>query len=219
MMLHEITAQAGAHKPRMRVGRGESSGKGKTCGRGNKGLQSRAGGGTRRLTEGGQMPLVRRLPKRGFSNVQFRVEYEIVNVGQLGERFKDGETVNPDALRKQRLVRAGRAPVRVLGAGALARKLTVEAHAFSAKAKELIESAGGTARVIEQKSAKEKATCPCPAWTKVRSPSTGRRPAAGRPSKPPSSLRCSRVVTWARARSSASESCPTSAPPSFSSSW
>jgi len=156
MMLNQITARAGAHQRRKRVGRGESSGSGKTCGRGNKGLQSRAGGGVRPLTEGGQMPLFRRLPKRGFSNAQFRRQYEIVNVARLNEKFVDGAVVTPDVLREQRLVnRSG--PIRILGHGPLERRLTVEAHSFSAKARALIEKAGGTAKVIEQTSRREKA--------------------------------------------------------------
>jgi large subunit ribosomal protein L15 len=148
MMQHEITAQAGANKRRMRVGRGESSGKGKTCGRGNKGCQSRAGGGVRPLTEGGQMPMFRRLPKRGFSNVFFRAHYEIVNVGILNERFADGGTVSVDTLSQSRLVQGPESLVRILGDGALQKKLNVEAHAFSEKAKQAIESAGGTTRLI-----------------------------------------------------------------------
>ena len=157
MMLNDVTARGGAHKRRMRVGRGESSGKGKTSGRGNKGSQSRAGGGVRPLTEGGQMPLFRRLPKRGFSNVQFRTRFEIVNVGELNDRFGDGDTVNAEVLCQRRLVRTDAAPVRILGDGALERKLTVEAHSFSQKARELIEKAGGTVKLIERKTAAEKA--------------------------------------------------------------
>ncbi len=148
MMQHEITAQAGAHKRRMRVGRGEGSGKGKTCGRGNKGCQSRAGGGVRPLTEGGQMPMFRRLPKRGFSNAFFRVEFEIVNVGALGERFPDGATVSVAALSDSRLVQGPGSLVRILGEGSLQKKLNVEAHAFSEKAKKSIEGAGGTTKLI-----------------------------------------------------------------------
>lgn len=157
MMLSDITARAGAHKRRKRVGRGESSGKGKTCGRGHKGSQSRSGGAVRPLTEGGQMPLFRRMPKRGFSNVKFRTEYEIVNLGRLNERFRDGETVDIDVLRKLRLVQAAKPLVRILGKGTLDKKLTVEAHAFSRKAKEAIERAGGAVRLIERRSPAEKA--------------------------------------------------------------
>jgi large subunit ribosomal protein L15 len=157
MMLNQITGMAGAHRRRLRVGRGESSGKGKTCGRGNKGLQSRAGGKLRRLVEGGQMPLFRRLPKRGFSNVQFRTQYEIVNVGTLNKHFADGDAVDVDTLRQRRMVPRGAARVRILGQGTLEKKLTVAAHAFSAKARQVIEQAGGTARLVEGKAPAEKA--------------------------------------------------------------
>ncbi len=157
MMLNDVTIQAGARKRRLRVGRGESSGKGKTSGRGNKGCQARAGGGVRPLTEGGQMPLFRRLPKRGFSNFKFRTEYQIVNVGVLNDRFDDGGTVDPDTLRKLRLVESTQPLVRVLASGKLEKRLVVRAHAFSRKAKELIEQAGGKAELIEDLSAAEKA--------------------------------------------------------------
>lgn len=157
MMVNDITARAGKHKRPLRVGRGEASGKGKTCGRGHKGMQSRAGGGARPLTEGGQMPFFRRLPKRGFSNARFRTEYEIVNIGALNERFADGSTVDVATLRKFRLVR-GRCPlVRILAKGRLEKKLTVEAHAFSEKARAAIEQAGGQVKLIAQASPAEKA--------------------------------------------------------------
>ncbi len=137
-LAHEITALAGAGKRRKRVGRGESSGLGKTCGRGHKGLQSRSGGGTRRMTEGGQMPIFRRLPKRGFNNENFRTEFEIINLGTLNERFSDGDTVDLAKLRAARLVHGAKPLVKVLAKGALECKLTVEAHAFSKQAIELI---------------------------------------------------------------------------------
>ena len=157
MMLNDVTSQAGATKRRKRVGRGESSGKGKTCGRGHKGVQSRSGGGTRRLSEGGQMPLFRRLPKRGFSNFDFCTRFEIVNVGTLDRHFDDGGTVDVDALRKLRLVDGAKPLVRILGKGKLEKKLTIHAHAFSAGAKAAIEQAGGKAEVIERRPAAEKA--------------------------------------------------------------
>lgn len=149
--IHEITAAAGAHKRRKRVGRGESSGRGKTCGRGNKGCQSRSGGGTRRLTEGGQMPMFRRLPKRGFSNFNFRTEYVVVNLGTLNDRFADGESVDLNSLRERRLLQGPDPLVKVLAKGTLERKLSVAAHAFSGKARELIEKAGGTVKLLEVK--------------------------------------------------------------------
>jgi large subunit ribosomal protein L15 len=131
------------------VGRGESSGKGKTAGRGHKGCQSRSGGGVHPLSEGGQMPIFRRLPKRGFSNYNFRNEFEIVNVAELERCFGDGDTVDPDVLRKLRLIQGPSPRVKVLAKGALAKKLTVEAHAFSVKARQAIEDAGGTVKLIE----------------------------------------------------------------------
>ncbi len=150
MRLDEITALAGAHRRRKRVGRGEASGHGKTCGRGNKGCQSRAGGGTRILHEGGQMPIFRRLPKRGFSNFEFRTAYQVVNLARLDKIFSAGQAVDVAALRQHGLV-SGDAPlVKILGTGTLSKKLSVEAHAFSASAAEAIEKAGGTVKRIER---------------------------------------------------------------------
>ncbi len=157
MMLNQITMQAGAHQRRKRVGRGESSGHGKTCGRGNKGCQSRAGGGVRPLHEGGQMPIFRRLPKRGFSNFEFRTEYQIVNLSGLEQACRDGQTVSLQVLRQLGLVHGAAPLVKVLGAGALSKQLTVEAHAFSAGAKAAIEKAGGAAQVIERATPAQKA--------------------------------------------------------------
>jgi large subunit ribosomal protein L15 len=147
MMLNEITTSAGKRKRRKRVGRGESSGLGKTCGRGNKGCKSRSGGGTRALSEGGQMPIFRRLPKRGFNNFNFRVSYDVVNLGDLEQSFANGDTIDPDILKKLRLVN-GAEPVKILAKGALSKKLTVHAHGFSALAKEAIEKAGGKTVLI-----------------------------------------------------------------------
>jgi large subunit ribosomal protein L15 len=177
MMISEITAKAGAHKRRKRVGRGESSGHGKTCGRGNKGCQSRSGGGTRPLHEGGQMPLFRRLPKRGFSNVQFATEYQVVNLGRLESVFADGDTVDLAALRARRLVRGAEPLVKILGTGMLAKKLLVTAHAFSASAKAAIEKAGGAVTVIGGRDAAEKARAK--RNTRVRA-----RPVMGGPDRP-----------------------------------
>lgn len=149
MMIHEITAQAGAHKKRMRVGRGESSGKGKTCGRGSKGGYSRAGGGPAFGSEGGNMPLFRRLPKRGFNNNYFAQRFSVVNVGDLDRHFKDGQTVDAASLILCKLIRDERYPVKVLGDGQLSRKLTVVAAKFSKQANEKITSAGGTMQLLE----------------------------------------------------------------------
>ncbi len=147
MELHTLTPKKGARKDRKRVGRGPGSGNGKTAGRGHKGAGSRSGTRQRRNFEGGQMPLVRRLPKRGFTNI-FRVEMAIVNIGQL-DRFPGGSEVTPDLLRAEGLVAKPRVGVKILAKGTLAHTLTVKAHAFSVKAREAIEAAGGTCEVIE----------------------------------------------------------------------
>jgi len=143
---HRLAPAAGATKRRKRVGRGVGSGHGKTSCRGGKGQTARSGGSIRPGFEGGQMPLQRRLPKRGFHN-PFRTAYEVVNVGQL-EAFAAGSEVDPAALRAQRLVRRGAAPVKVLADGELTRGLTVRAHAVSAAARRKIEAAGGTVDLI-----------------------------------------------------------------------
>jgi large subunit ribosomal protein L15 len=143
--LHELKPAPGSHTKKTRRGRGVGSGLGKTAGRGQKGQKARSGGGVRPGFEGGQMPLVRRLPKRGFKN-PFRVEYEVVNVGQLNI-FEPGTEVTPELLRQRRLVRRD-LPVKILGEGELDRPLTVRAQAFSASAREKIQAASGTAEVI-----------------------------------------------------------------------
>jgi large subunit ribosomal protein L15 len=135
----------GSRRPRKRVGRGPGSGQGKTAGRGHKGRLSRSGGNTPPGYEGGQMPLQRRVPKRGFRPVA-RVEYAIVNLGQLAA-FPAGTTVGPDELAARGLVR-GRRPVKCLADGTLPHALTIRLHAFSAKARELIAAAGGTVEVL-----------------------------------------------------------------------
>ncbi len=145
MNLADVRTAYIPRKKRTRVGRGPGSGKGKTCGRGHKGQQSRSGGGTRPGFEGGQMPLYRRLPKRGFNNSRFRVVYAIVNVGQLDKIFSDGDSVNPDTIREARLINAKTGPIKILGNGDLTKKLAVEANGFSQSAKKKIEAAGGSA--------------------------------------------------------------------------
>jgi large subunit ribosomal protein L15 len=149
MMISDITKTAGRHERRRRVGRGESGGRGKTCGRGHKGCLSRAGGGPHPLSEGGQMPMFRRIPKRGFSNFKFRTDFEVINVAELGRRFASGDRVSIDVLKEAGLVHGRRPRVKVLAKGTLEKQLTVEAHAFSAKARQAIEGAGGTVRVLE----------------------------------------------------------------------
>jgi large subunit ribosomal protein L15 len=131
---------------RKRVGRGHGSGTGTQAGRGHKGAQSRSGYSFKRGFEGGQMPLHRRVPKRGFHN-PFRTEYAVVNLDTLAERFDAGTVVTPDLLRERGLVH-GRQPIKVLARGDLAKKLTVQAHKFSGKAAEKIAAAGGATEVL-----------------------------------------------------------------------
>lgn len=148
MQIKEITAEAGRHRRRKRVGQGTSSGHGKTCGRGHKGCHARSGGGVRPLTEGGQMPLFRRLRKRGFNNANFRRAYVPVNVGDLDELFEAGAQVTLEAMQEAGLIRSLKLPVKVLGDGALSKKLTVSAHRFSKQARDKIIQAGGEARIV-----------------------------------------------------------------------
>ena len=140
----------GAYLPRSkrkRVGRGPGSGLGKTAGRGHKGQQARSGGGVSPGFEGGQMPLYRRLPKRGFNNAKFRRVFAIVNVGQLEKAFEDGAQVDNAAIRQAHLVNAKTGPIKVLGSGELTKKLMIIADRFSESAKRKIEAAGGQAVV------------------------------------------------------------------------
>lgn len=146
MNLHSLTRIPGSRKPRKRVGRGESSGHGKTCGRGNKGQMSRKGHKHKRGFEGGQMKLLRRIPKRGFKN-PVRTEYVPVNVGDLAV-FADGSVVAAAELRAAGIVKGTLAGIKVLGQGELSRKLTVRAQAFSASAKSKIEAAGGACEIV-----------------------------------------------------------------------
>ena len=146
MSLSNLKPPAGAKHSKKRIGRGQGSGSGKTASRGHKGAKSRSGFHFKRGFEGGQMPLHRRVPKRGFHN-PFRVAYEVVNLDTLGERFEAGTVVTPDLLREHRLV-AGQAPVKVLARGEIGKALTVRAHKFSGKAAEKIAGAGGTADVV-----------------------------------------------------------------------
>ena len=147
MNLEDLNNLATPHKRRTRKARGRSAGKGKTAGRGHKGQKSRSGYSRRYGHEGGQMPLFRRLPKRGFTNARFKVEYAIVNVSVLGA-FDAGAEVDLDVLKGKGIVPRGATRLKVLGKGDLDRALTVRAHRFSAKAKELIAGAGGTAEEL-----------------------------------------------------------------------
>ena len=146
MNLHELSPAAGSNPKAYRKGRGHGSGNGKTAGRGQKGQWARSGGGVRVGFEGGQMPLARRLPKRGFHNI-FAKPLEAVNVSAL-EKFEDGATVDAQALLEKGILSKCRYGVKILGNGAITKKLTVQASAFSASAKEKIEAAGGKAEVI-----------------------------------------------------------------------
>jgi len=147
LKLHELKPAPGARKKPTRKGRGIGSGLGKTAGRGHKGQKSRSGGGVRPGFEGGQMPLQRRMPKRGFTNAMFAREIIAVNVGRLN-RFESGATVTPETLLAARVVRKVGDGVKILGKGNLDRPLTVQAHAFSKSAEEKIVAAGGKAEVI-----------------------------------------------------------------------
>ncbi len=146
MSLNNLKPARGSKFAKKRVGRGPGSGNGKTAGRGNKGAQSRSGYSYKRGFEGGQMPLHRRVPKRGFNNI-FRTEYEVVNLDQIEARFDTGATVSPDTLRAAGLVNS-RQPVKVLARGEVTKALTVQAHKFSGKAAEKIAAAGGTTEAI-----------------------------------------------------------------------
>ena len=147
MSLNNLRPPKGAKHAKKRVGRGPGSGHGKTASRGNKGAKSRSGFRFKRGFEGGQMPLHRRVPKRGFTN-PFRVEYAVVNLDQLAEVFESGSSVTPELLRERGLVRDATAPVKVLGRGEIDKQLTVRAHKFSESASKKIAAAGGVAEVV-----------------------------------------------------------------------
>jgi large subunit ribosomal protein L15 len=146
MKLHELKPAEGSRKERKRLGRGIGSGQGKTAGKGHKGQNARSGGGVRIGFEGGQTPLFRRLPKRGFTNIN-RKEYAVVNLDVLN-RFEDGTEVTPELLIESGVVKNEKAGIKVLANGTLEKKLTVKAHKFSSAAKEAIAAAGGNTEVI-----------------------------------------------------------------------
>ncbi|MFW5855764.1 MAG: 50S ribosomal protein L15 [Bacillota bacterium] len=148
MKLHDIKPKPGSKTKKQRVGRGMGSGRGYTSGRGANGQNSRSGGRVRPTFEGGQTPLFRRLPKRGFNN-KFKKEYEIVNIYQLENHFSDGEEVTPEKLIEAGLInKVSDLGVKILGTGRLEKSLTVKANAFSASAREKIEEADGKAEVV-----------------------------------------------------------------------
>jgi large subunit ribosomal protein L15 len=149
MKINDLRPDKGATKKRKRVGRGIAAGQGKTAGRGTKGTGARKGGGKGPYFEGGQLPLVRRLPfKRGFNNI-FRIEYQEVNIDQLEGRFEKKAEVTPQALAEAGIIRDATAPIKVLGRGELGTALTVWAHGFTKSAREKIEAAGGSVNALE----------------------------------------------------------------------
>ena len=147
MKLNSIVAPDGARHDRKRVGRGVGSGLGKTSGKGHKGQNARSGGGVRPGFEGGQLPLFRRLPKRGFKNALFKVRYAVINLSDL-DKFDDGAVVTPELLKEMGLIKKQLDGVKVLGNGTLTKKLTVKANKFSDAALREIEKIGGKAEVI-----------------------------------------------------------------------
>ncbi len=147
MNLNELKPARGSRRKRKRVGRGPGSGRGLRCGRGNKGQNARAGGGVKVGFEGGQMPLTRRLPKRGFKNAPFKKEYTIINVSELDRRFKEGTEVTVQLLREMRLTKKD-FMVKILGKGEINKSLQVKVNAFSESARQKIEAAGGKIQIV-----------------------------------------------------------------------
>ncbi len=147
MELHNLSATKGARKDKTRKGRGISAGKGKTAGRGTKGQKARSGGGVRPGFEGGQLPLYRRIPKRGFTNFT-RKEYAIVNLTVLNDTFKNNDEINPTILKEKGIIKKEYNGIKILGNGTMTKKLNITAHKFSKTAKAAIEKAGGKIEVI-----------------------------------------------------------------------
>ena len=150
MRLHDLKPNSGAKHRRKRLGCGESSGHGKTSGKGHKGQKARSGGSIRPGFEGGQMPLIRRLPKRGFNNQAFRTVYGIVNLDELEKRFEDGAAINEKLLRGAGIIRGSLDGVKVLGRGDVNKKFHLEVDSISASAREKIEKAGGTVTLSQR---------------------------------------------------------------------
>jgi large subunit ribosomal protein L15 len=176
MRLHDLKPRPGSRHRRKRLGQGESSGHGKTSGRGGKGQTARSGSSVRIGFEGGQMPLIRRIPKRGFNNKQFAVRYIPVNLESLN-KFDDGATVDETALRNLGLANGTVKRIKILGTGELTRKLTVTAHAFSASARSKIEKLGGACQLVTPPAAQK-----APEPAAAPKPATPKKPAAA--SKP-----------------------------------
>ena len=147
MKLENLSVVEGSRKLRNRVGRGTSSGNGKTSGKGHKGQKARSGYSRKAGFEGGQLPLYRRLPKRGFSNARFKEEYTVLNLSDLNQ-FDEGTVVTPELLKETGIIKKQLSGIKILGNGSLEKKLTVKAHKFSMTAKEKIEAAGGKVEVI-----------------------------------------------------------------------
>lgn len=153
MRLHDLRPNPGAKKRRKRLGIGESSGKGKTSGKGHKGQKARSGGSIRPGFEGGQMPLIRRLPKRGFNNKEFKLVFGIVNVEILERHFEAGASINEASLREAGLIRGKIYGVKVLGRGEITKALTIETDFITDSAREKVDKAGGTITIREKKTA------------------------------------------------------------------
>jgi len=147
MKLHELKKNPGATHSKKIVGRGPGSGLGKTSGKGHKGQNARSGGGVRPVFEGGQLPLYRRLPKRGFSNAKFKTEYAVINVGDLN-KFEEGTVITPELLKETGIIKNQLAGIKVLGHGEIDHKITIRAHRFSSTALEKLERSGSKAEVI-----------------------------------------------------------------------
>ena len=147
MKLHELEKNIGATHSKKRVGRGSGSGLGKTSGRGQKGQKARSGGSINPVFEGGQLPLYRRLPKRGFSNALFKKEYAVINVSSLNQ-FDDGTVVTPELLKEKKIIKKQLSGIKVLGNGNLEKKLTIKAHKFTKSALDKIKESGSKAEVI-----------------------------------------------------------------------
>lgn len=147
MKLHELKKNPGATHSKKIVGRGPGSGLGKTSGKGHKGQNARSGGGVRPVFEGGQLPLYRRLPKRGFSNAKFKCEYAVINVGDLN-KFDEGTVITPELLKETGIIKKQLAGIKVLGDGEIDKKITIRAHRFSSTALEKLEKSGSKAEVI-----------------------------------------------------------------------
>ena len=147
MKLHELEKNIGAKQARKRVGRGPGSGLGKTCGRGQKGQKARSGGSINPVFEGGQLPLYRRLPKRGFTNHMFKTEYAVINVSDLN-RFNNGDVITPALLKEKGIIKKQLSGIKVLGNGKLEKKLTIQANKFTKSALEKIKESGSKAEVI-----------------------------------------------------------------------